>query len=119
MAAISAVLAASEEFRAAAAHADLDYVHVVEGAPGGDVAYLVSIHGGAALLAAGDPGRADVVATTDYRTAVEMARGDLTFQNAYMSGRVSLAGDTGRLLANQAVLAVLDALRDSVDVRYA
>lgn len=118
MAAMTAMLRASDAFRAAAAHAEIVYAHVVEGAPGGDVAYRVGIHGGEAVLARGDPGSADVVATTGYRTAVEIARGDLTFQNAYMSRRATLAGDTGRFLANQAVLAVLDALRDRVPTRY-
>lgn len=118
LAATTAVLRDSDEFRAATAHAELVLANVVDDAPGGRVCYLVRIDHGDADLVRGDPADAQVTAITDYRTAVELARGELNMQNAYMGGRMTVDGDVGRLLANQAALAVLDTLRDRVEVLY-
>lgn len=115
---MTAVLRASDEVRGAAGHADVVLAHVVVGAPGGDVCYLVRVDHGDVELVRGSRDDAHVVTTTDYPTAVAMATGDLNMQNAYMSGRMEVDGDAGRLLANQAVLAVIDSLRDRVPTRY-
>jgi len=118
LAALTAVLRASDEFRGAAGGAELVLAHVVTGAAAGDVCYLVRIDHGDATMSLGAPSDAGVVVTTDYPTAVEMARGELNMQNAYMGGRLQVDGDLGMLLANQAAVAVLDSLRDRVPTRY-
>lgn len=115
---MTATLRASAEFRGAAGHADVVLAHVVTGAPSGDVCYLVRVDRGDAELTFGPPDGAHVVMATDYPTAVAMATGELNMQNAYMGGRMDVEGDLDRLFANQAVLAVVDSLRDRVPTTY-
>lgn len=116
---MTALLRGSDAFRRSAEHVDLVFAHDVEGAPGGAVRYVLRIdHGDAEFsLAAGGPD-AHVCATMDYPTAVALARGELTMQNAFMTGQLSVTGELDRLLANQAALAALDSLRDQVDVAF-
>lgn len=117
-AAMTALLRGSETFRRSAEHVDLVFANVVEAGPGGEVRYVLRIAQGVAEFRLGDSDDTQVTATMDYPTAVELARGELNMQNAFMSGRLHVSGDIDKLLTHQAALASLDSLRDQVAVVY-
>ena len=83
----------------------------VEGGPDGRVVWHVVVAGDARSILAGPHPSPDVTFTQDYATAAAVARGDLSAQEAFMTGRITLSGDAGALLAAAPALAALaDAL---------
>lgn len=72
---------------------------VVPGSPEGEVRYAVSYRDGQVVAAT--PGAADdpdVSLTTKYVDAVKLLNGDLDANAEFMSGRMKVAGSTGKLL---------------------
>jgi predicted lipid carrier protein YhbT len=92
----------------------------VVGTPSGDVRYRVVIDGrggradrlGVSDGSAGPP--ADVRLTTDYRTAVAIARGAENAQIALAQGRLRLGGDVHALARFTAALAAMPGVTDVV-----
>ena len=82
--------------------------YVVTGGPDGDVAYAVEIDGGRVRLTSGRAPAADVTITEDYETATAIHQGKLTLQDAFMAGRVKVAGNLATLVAHQGTLAAVD-----------
>lgn len=71
----------------------------VPGAPDGEVRYVVSYLDGRVVGAVpGVAKGADVSLTTKYPDAVKLLNGDLEANVAFMSGRIKVAGSTGKLL---------------------
>jgi len=118
---MTALLQGSDEFRKASGNVELTVQQVVEAVPPGDtIRYYLRINKGDATVALGDapsPG-ADVTVAQDYATACEIAKGDLNMQNAFMSGRIRVTGDMGKVMAHQASLASMESLRDQLEVEY-
>jgi len=83
---------------------------VVTGTPDGDVAYTLHIDDGRVSVHTGHDPHADVTITEDYATAVALHRGDVTLQEAFMEGRVKVAGNISALLAHHDMLATVDPL---------
>jgi putative sterol carrier protein len=100
--------------QATAAGAEVDDgVHLVvqqevTGGPDGDVRYHISVDGGKASVHAGRADDPTVTFTQDYDTAVAIAAGELSAQEAFMAGRVRVRGDLARLARHQGVVAGLD-----------
>lgn len=65
---------------------------VVDG-DGPEVSYVMRIDKGAVSVAAGRAEDADLTLSQDRATAVAIARGDLSAQAAFMSGRLRVGGD--------------------------
>ena len=83
----------------------------VDGAPEGPVVWHVIVAGDARSIQAGPHPAPDVTFSQDYDTAVAVARGDLSAQEAFMTGLITLSGTAGALiLAAPALAAVGDAL---------
>ena len=61
--------------------------------------YVVTVDDGRVSVRAGREHEADVVVTEDAATAAALARGELSPQTAFMSGRIRVAGDIPALLA--------------------
>jgi hypothetical protein len=84
---------------------------VVRGTPDGDVVYRVEVAGDQARIVwpvpAGAPA-ADLRVSTDWETAVSVARGDLSAQRALMEGRLRFSGTPGPLAG--AAMGGVDAL---------
>ena len=107
MAAAGRALAASDTL------AQLDAPRVslrfeVTGAPDGKRSYTVRLGDGAAELEPGTDGEADASFTLDYPTAVEVARGALAAQVAFMQGRLKLGGDINVLIRRGSELRSID-----------
>lgn len=81
---------------------------VVTGAPGGDVSYQIEIRAGQASLVPGTTGDADMTFTSEYPTAVAIARGRLSTQSALLEGRIRVSGNPVALSAHQADFGHLD-----------
>ena len=110
------IAALDEALRAEAGLSDCAAVTVeqtVTGTPDGDVRYRVVIddRGGRVLRAGGDDAiphaPADVRLTTDYATAVAIARGAENAQIALAQGRLQLGGDVHALARFTAALAAM------------
>lgn len=114
----------SPEWFAAAASPDpltgpvtLSLEEVVRDTPDGTVVYRVEVAAGGARIVwpvASDAAPADLRITTDWSTAVEVARGDLSAQRALMEGRLRMSGSPGRLGDAASSLAGVDPLPSAV-----
>jgi hypothetical protein len=78
---------------------------LVTGGPDGDVAYVVEVDRGGAWLTRGHRSDADVTVTEDFETAVAIHEGTLSLPDAFVAGRVKVAGNLAVLLARQELLA--------------
>lgn len=106
-------LAAAETAAAAADVPDglaLTVQHRVTGTPDGDVAYAVRLAGGKAEVIRGAVDDPDVTFTQSWDTAVAVHRGEVTAQDAFMTGRMRVDGDVRVLLREGERLAALDGL---------
>lgn len=73
--------------------------HVVPGAPGGEVRYVVTIVDGRLRGASGGGSDdVDISLTTKYADAVKVLNGGLDANAAFISGRTKVTGSTGTLL---------------------
>ena len=89
---------------------------VVDGG-GEPVRWALRVAGGRVVVEAGGVDDPDVTLTTDRATATAVARGDLAITDAFMAGRLRVAGDLRTLLRAGGVLGALDAAFASVRER--
>ena len=74
--------------------------YAVSGSPAGEVRYAQSVVDGRLTTAAlGDDPDAEVTLTQTYADAVEVARGEVDVNAAFMQGRVKVVGDMGKVMA--------------------
>lgn len=89
----------------------------VDDAPGGPTVWHVVVAEDRRSIHAGPHAAPTVTFHQDYATAAAVARGELSAQEAFMTGRITLSGKVGALMAATPALAALgDALaplRDS------
>jgi hypothetical protein len=92
--------ALTRELPAASARgvADCSVEVTVLRAPGGDVAWHLSVADGGVVAAAGPLPGATVAVTLPYDDMVAVVRGELAPSVAFMQGRMKTAGDPGVLL---------------------
>ena len=96
---------------------DLVLEEVVRDTPDGTVLYRVEIAGARARIVWPVPTDApspELRISTDWNTAVAVARGDLSTQRALMEGRLRMSGNPGRLGEAAATLAGVDPLSSQV-----
>ena len=106
---VAAAAAASEVLAAATADVQLTVQQVVTATPDGEVRYFIRVDRGTVEVAKGDAPAPDVTFTQDWPTAQAMSAGELGAQEAFMHGRLQVAGDTALLMRHQAAFADLDA----------
>ncbi len=80
----------------------------VTGGPGGKRRYAVVFADGAVTLDPGTHKDASASFTLDYDVAVQIARGELSAQAAFMQGSLKLGGDVMVLVRQHALLDGLD-----------
>ena len=83
----------------------------VTGGPGGKRRYALSFADGAVTLDPGAHGDAPASFALDYDIAVQIARGELSAQAAFMQGSLKLGGDVMVLVRQHALL---DGLGDAL-----
>lgn len=109
--------AASDTLATATVGMHLSVQQVVTDGPEGDVRYVVAIDDGGVALQAGTTETPDVTFTLDWDSAVALATGRLSSQEAFTTGRLKVRGDVGGLLAAGPALAGLQGI--FADVRDA
>lgn len=100
--------------------AELVLEQVVESTPDGRVAYRVETAGGRARIVwpVPDPSSPpDLRITSDWPTAVAIARGELSTQNALMQGRLRVSGNPQNLAGPATALEGADPVPDEVRER--
>ncbi len=80
---------------------------VITDSPEGSLEYTVVVSASGLELRRGEVPDPDVTITEDYRTAVALAKGQVTAGEALAAGRIRVSGDTSSLLAGQRRLEAL------------
>jgi putative sterol carrier protein len=101
-------VARSDEVRDAAAGHALAVTQVVTAGPDGDITYHLEIADGTVAFGPGPAAAEDVRFVQDWETAVALATGTINAQEAFLQGRIALAGNQRRLVDTQPVFAVLE-----------
>lgn len=106
LAALDAAAKADDELRAAAAEADLVVQQVVTGAgaDGGEVAYVLVLTADEVAVRAGRVEEPTVTFTQALPTAVAIASGERSAQQAFIDGDLRVGGDVGALAARHRAL---------------
>jgi putative sterol carrier protein len=110
-------LNASDEFRAAAAAANVTIQNVID-TPDGAKRYWMRFEGGSVKLEAGDAERADATIEQDYDTAVSLAKSELNPVSAFMTGKIRINGSMMLLMQLQGALSELAREMQEIDVDY-
>ena len=111
-------LAAHSGFGAAIANTELALQFNVSDAPDGEITYYITVSDGAAQMASGTLADADVTISNTYDTAVDISKGDLNTQMAFMTGKLKVEGNMAKLLMNQAMLGEFAEALSGLDVEY-
>lgn len=114
---VGSAVAADDELRRAARGVRATVQQVVVGAPGGDVAWHVTIDDGAVAVHPGPAAAPDVTFEEDYDAARRMTAGELSAQAAFMTGRLRVRGDLPLLVRHQPAFAALAAATAAVRSR--
>jgi putative sterol carrier protein len=115
--ALTTALNGDEAFRQAAAGQTVALQQVIT-RPEGDVRYWTRLDDGVIAFGIGDLDTADATITQSYETAVGLARREINAVMAFMTGKIKVAGDMGRLMALQGVLSKLADVMGALDVDY-
>jgi putative sterol carrier protein len=90
------------------ADASMTVQQVVADAGGEPVRWALRVGGGRVSVEPGGVAQPDITLTTDRATATALARGELAITDAFMAGRLRVAGDLRTLMRAGAVLGALD-----------
>ncbi len=119
MAAATSALAGHAEITAAADQTDLSLQFVVTDPPGEDtVHYYLKIGGGAVEMARGELEAPDVRITNSYETAAKLAREEIKDQIAFLTGKLKVAGNMARLMANMSTFNQIRSTLKNLDIEY-
>lgn len=112
--ALSEAVANSQEMAQVAKEHTVGFTQSVLGGPEGDVTYHLQIADGHARFGAGSADPEDVRFEQDWETAVAVATHRLNAQQAFITGRIRLTGDSQKLMDSTPVFAVLDSVFSTV-----
>lgn len=87
---------------------------VVTDSPEGDITYHLQVGDGAASFGAGPADPEDVKLQQSWETSVGVALGELSANEAFLSGKILLFGEQVKLMENTAVFGALDAVFSTV-----
>lgn len=116
--AITEALGSSDDFKKAATGQQAKLQQVVTDAPGGEVKYYLDISDGSATVALGELDGAEATITQNYDTGKAIAQRELNAQNAFMQGKLKIAGNMMKIMQLQGVISALDKATEGVEVEY-
>ena len=111
---LARAVAASERMADVAGEHRIGVTQVVTGGPEGTVVYHLQVGDGSASFGPGPADPEDVRMEQEWDSAVAVATGELNANEAFIGGRIKLAGDHQLLLASQPVFGALDEVFSSV-----
>ena len=116
---LSAALAAHEGFIKAISNAEISLQFEVTDAPEGtENIYAIAVQGGAARVTRGTAESPDVTIVSNYETAAAIAKGELNTQMAFMTGKIKVSGNMGKIMTNQAMLTEFAKATSTMSVEY-
>lgn len=115
--ALTAAVADDPELGRLAAEHELGFTQVVTDGPEGDVTYHLQVGDGRAAFGAGAADPEHVRFVQDWDTAVGVATGTIAAQEALISGRIRLIGDSQKVLASGELFRALDTVFSTVRER--
>jgi len=112
-------LNSSDEFKSAAGSQQVKLQQVVTDTPdGGETKYYFTLENGTANVALGELSDAEATLTQTYDTAVAITKQELNAQNAFMQGKLKIAGNMMKLMQLQGVFNAMPKAAGGVDVEY-
>lgn len=91
---------------------------VSDGDNGEPLTYGLGIVDGVASLTRGELEDADVTITSDYESAVGIAKGELNTQMAFMTGKIKVSGNLASLMMHQNIITQWANLAENLDTEY-
>jgi len=117
--AMTDALNSSDEFKSAAGSQQVKLQQVVTDTPdGGETKYYFTLENGTANVALGELSDAEATLTQTYDTAVAITKQELNAQNAFMQGKLKIAGNMMKLMQLQGVFNAMPKAAGGVDVEY-
>jgi putative sterol carrier protein len=116
--AYNAALAGDEAVRAALKGKSATLQMVISGSPQGEVRYWLRIADGSASTGLGDAADADVTITQSYETSIQVNKGELDGQKAFMQGKVKIAGKMLKMMQLRGPLEKVQGALNTIDTEY-
>jgi putative sterol carrier protein len=111
-------LNASQDFQNAASGQQVKLQQVVTDTPEGESKYYFTLDGGKAQVGIGEIADAEATITQNYETAVAINKQELNAQNAFMQGKLKIAGNMMKLMQLQGVFTAMPKAVDGIEVEY-
>ena len=115
--ALEAALNDDAAFREAAASTTVALQQVITTSDG-EVRYWTTLTDGVVAFGIGDLDAPDATIRQSYETAAGLARRETNPVMAFMTGKIKVDGDMGRLMAMQGILSKLADVMGTLDVAY-
>ena len=116
--AYNAALAGDDAVRAALKGKNAALQMVISGSPQGDVRYWLRIGDGGASAGLGDAADADVTISQSYETSVQVNKGELDGQKAFMQGKVKISGKMLKMMQLRGPLEKVQTVLGTIDTEY-
>jgi putative sterol carrier protein len=90
----------------------------ISGSPMGDVTYGFVLDGGKVSMAKGEIENPEATVSQDYDTAVAVSKLELSGQQAFMQGKLKVAGNLMKIMQLQGTLAAMPPALEGLEVEY-
>lgn len=117
--ALGTALSGHEGFTSAIGGVDLTLSFEVTDPPEDRLsAYTLALDDGTVSVASGGSDSADATISSNYESAVAISKGELNTQMAFMTGKIKITGNMGKLLQHQRIMTDFAEAAATVDVEY-
>jgi putative sterol carrier protein len=111
-------LNSNEGFQTAAKGQAARLQQQISGTPMGDVTYGFVLDGGKVSMAKGEIENPEATVSQDYDTAVAVSKLELSGQQAFMQGKLKVAGNLMKIMQLQGTLAAMPPALEGLEVEY-
>lgn len=117
--ALGTALSGHEGFTSAIGGVDLTLSFEVTDPPEDRLlSYTLDLDNGSVSVDSGGSDTADATISSTYETAVAISKGELNTQMAFMTGKIKITGNMGKLLQHQRIMTDFADAAATVDVEY-
>jgi len=111
-------LNSNEGFQTAAKGQAARLQQQISGTPMGDVTYGFVLDAGKVSMAKGEIENPEATVSQDYDTAVAVSKLELSGQQAFMQGKLKVAGNLMKIMQLQGALGAMPAALEGLEVEY-